>query len=259
VLQPGTIDRDCICRVRELRPDFLVVAAYGKILKKPFLDLFPRGSVNVHPSLLPRHRGPSPVASAILAGDEVTGVTIQRIALKVDEGDVLEQRQLALCGEETVAALTGRLGELGAEAVLSVLARIIDGSVTATPQDESRATYCGLIRKEDGLIDWARDAAYLSRMVRAYAGWPTAYTRFRGARLVVHAAVVVHGAEPPSSGHGPLRPGLVLGADPRYGILVATGKGILAVRRLQLQSKKPLDWRAFLNGYRDIIGTQLGG
>jgi methionyl-tRNA formyltransferase len=260
VLQPARLDAAAVEEVRALHADLLVVAAFGRIFRPEFLALFPMGGINVHPSLLPRFRGPSPVAAVILAGDAETGVTIQNIAQRFDTGDILAQRAVALTGAETTGSLTRDLAELGAELLAGVLRSLAPGSPPrGTPQDEARATYCSMVRKEDGVVDWSEPAAVIERKIRAYDPWPRAGTTWKGASLLLLKAAVYPGTFTSAAGAPADTPGTVVAADRQRGILVRTGAGILSVERLQLQFKKPLDWRSFLNGHPDLVGVRLGG
>jgi methionyl-tRNA formyltransferase len=260
LLQPARLDAAAIDQVRGLSPDLLVVAAFGRIFSREFLSLFPCGGINVHPSLLPRYRGPSPVSAAILAGDTETGVTIQKIAQRFDTGDILAQRAVALHGDETTGGLTDSLGEIGAELLADVLAPLVPGVPPAgAPQDEQQATYCRIVQKEDGRIDWSEPAAVLERKVRACDPWPRAGTSWKGASLLLLKTAVYPGTFTGAEGPDAGQPGFVLAADRQRGLLVRAGDGILAIERLQLQFKKPLDWRSFLNGHPDFVGTRLGG
>jgi methionyl-tRNA formyltransferase len=257
VFQPERLDEPFIRAVQEIQPQMLVVAAYGKIFRPSFLAVFPLGGINVHPSLLPRHRGPSPISAAILAGDQATGVTIQRIAQKFDTGDILKQGRHPLDGTETTASLTDSLATEGADLLLSVLNDIAAGCPPApVVQDEAEASYCHPVRKEDGQVSWAEPAEEIERKVRAFDPWPRAFTTWRAETLLLLKSHVYPDTLPEESGDTVA--GLVAAADRRHGLLVRTGRGVLAVERLQLQFKKPLDWRAFLNGHPDIVGTRLG-
>ncbi len=257
VLTPLSLDQAVQAEVRALGPDLLVVVAYGKIFRKNFLDLFPSGGINLHPSLLPLHRGPSPITAAILAGDRETGVTVQKLAMRFDTGDILAQVSVPLTGSETTGSLTGSLAEVGADLLSSVVEKMAAGhALTGTAQEEFRATYCRLVAKEDGLVDWTEQASLIERKVRAYDPWPRARTLLAGESLLllktsVHPDTLVPAARAPA-------PGVVLAADGENGILVQTGQGILKVERLQLQFKKPLDWRSFLHGHPDLPGIRLG-
>ncbi len=254
VLEAPSLDRQLLDRVRALGCELLAVAAYGKIFPEELLGLFPRGGLNVHPSLLPRHRGPSPIPAAILAGDRETGVTVQRLAARMDSGEILAARSLALTGQETTGSLTPVLAGMGAELLAETLADMEQGRERGRPQEEAAATYCRLVRKLDGRIPWEREAEYLERLVRAYDPWPGAFTTWRKQSLGLLAA----GVYPQPPPREAAAQGLVFGTDNRYGILVRAGQGVLSVTRLQLQAKKPMDWRSFLNGRRDFVGSRLG-
>jgi methionyl-tRNA formyltransferase len=264
VLQPQQLDQALADKVGELGCELLVVAAFGRIFPAELLAVFPRGGVNVHPSLLPRYRGPSPIPAAILAGDRETGVTVQKLAARMDSGDILKAGRLPLSGRETTGSLTPVLADMGAELLAQTLAEVEQGRERGTPQTESEATYCRLVRKQDGRIDWNRQAADLERMIRAYHPWPGAFTTFRGQVLHLLEAGVCPLPPPATAGpkaadaQGAGTGGLVFGTDNRYGILVRAGRGALGVTRLQLQAKKPMDWRSFLNGRRDFVGSRLG-
>lgn len=257
LFQPARLDAAFIDEVRALAPDLLVVAAYGRIFRPAFLDIFPLGGINLHPSLLPRFRGPSPVTAAILAGDLETGVTVQRIALKFDTGDILAQERHLLHGDETTSSLSETLAARGAELMASVLAAFAAGKPpTPMAQREEDASYCHPLRKEDGLVDWGEPAVLLERKIRAYDPWPRAATTLNGELLLLlksHVHPDTLGSET-----APETPGVVRAADREHGLLVQTGKGILAVERVQLRFKKAMDWRSFLNGHPEIIGKHLG-
>ena len=254
VLQPRALDAPFLEQLRDLQPELLVVVAFGRIFSKEFLELFPRGGINLHASILPKYRGPSPVTAVILSGEIQTGVTVQKLAPKMDAGDILGTRSLSLSGRETTGSLSPILADLGAELLPATLRELVQGRIRSVAQDESKASYCRLVGKEDGRIDWSTDAAVIERMIRAYDPWPRAFTSWGGRRLNLLAG----GVYPERVDTTGKRQGLVLDIDNRYGILVNTGGGVLYVSRLQLQAKKPLDWRSFLNGQKDFIGAQLG-
>jgi methionyl-tRNA formyltransferase len=254
VLQPRTFDAAFLEQVRAVDAELLVVVAFGRIFSREFLDLFPRGGINLHASLLPKYRGPSPVTAAILNGETQTGVTVQRMAPKMDAGDILGTRSLPLTGGETTGLLSTILAKLGAEILPTTLKELEQGRIRPFVQDESKASYCRLVSKEDGRIDWSADAAVIERMIRAYDPWPRAFTTWNGRQLNLLAG----GVYPETVDTSGRKRGLVLAVDNRYGILVNTGAGVLCVSRLQLQARKPLDWRSFLNGQKDFIGSQLG-
>ncbi|HUX13922.1 MAG TPA: methionyl-tRNA formyltransferase [Spirochaetia bacterium] len=261
ILQPERLDREARQLVGELDPEILVCVAYGKIFGPRFLALFPAGGINMHPSLLPRYRGPAPIPAAILAGDDVTGVTVQALAEEMDAGDLFFQTRIPLSGNETSASLTELCASIGARAVLSVVDAIEAGSAERLAQEHQHASYTHIIGKEDGRIDWSRDALHIQRMVRAFYPWPLAFTDFRDQRLNILDAAIV--ADPEGDAADPVlnrhSPGKIMGVDKTAGILVQTGNGTLSVRKLQLQNRKPLDWKSFVNGVRDLPGSFFGG
>ena len=252
LLRPEKLNQQAIAAVRRVKADVLVGVGYGKIFRKPFLDLFGQ-TVNLHPSLLPKYRGPSPIQAAILAGDRETGLTIHRIDAGLDSGPIMAATRVDLLGHETTGLLTCALGRVGAPLLVAVLERLRDGALSLTSQCEGRATYCPMIRNCDGLIDWSSSAQQISRMTRAYDPWPGTYTALAGTRLrICEARVFPEAADTRGQRHG-----LVMGTDKRYGILVVTGDGILGVGKLQVEYKKVLDWRSFVNGNRQILGATL--
>ena len=255
VFQPESLDEDFIEKVKELKPEILAVTAYGKIFRKNFIDIFPDGGLNVHPSLLPKYRGASPIQSALLSGDPVTGITIQRLALKMDSGAILAQEEYTYTGKETAESLTEYFADRGAVLLSEVISSIENGTAIEREQDETAATYCSYIKKDDGLIDWTRGADEIERSMRAFTPWPGIFTFFNGRKLNIIEAEIYDGEGCSDQSE----PGLVAGIDKKAGILIQTGKGILAVKKLQLQSKKALEWKAFLNGVKDFQNTVLGG
>ncbi|MDR1286411.1 MAG: methionyl-tRNA formyltransferase [Treponema sp.] len=254
VLKPEKLDRAAREAVRALEPDLLVSFAYGRIFGPKFLSLFPLGGINIHPSLLPRYRGPSPIAEAILNGDEETGVTIQRLAPEMDSGDILAQEIIPLEGRETSESLSLTAALKSAAMLPPLLEAVADGSARGRPQNHGEAVYCSLVSREDGIIDWTAGAAAIDARIRAFTPWPLCRTSCNGTDLYILRA---HPAHPPPAPHG-AAPGLVLGVDKRHGILIQTGDGVLAAEALQFEKRKALEWRVFLNGARDFIGTRLG-
>jgi methionyl-tRNA formyltransferase len=255
VLKPERLLAEARAAVSALKPDLLVVVAYGRIFGPKFLALFPKGGINLHPSALPKYRGSAPIPAAILNRDSETAVAVQRLALEMDAGEILGSERIPLTFEETAETLTAVAAERGAALLVSVVDAIAAGTETATPQNPEAATYCSMIRKEDGRIDWSRSALELDALIRAYSPWPGAFTAHGAQTLNILEARPYPGAAP--SG-GSAAAGTVVGVDKAAGILVQTGDGALALRRLQYETKKALDWRSFLNGARDLIGSRLG-
>lgn len=244
--------------IAQLGSEILVCVAYGKIFGPKFLALFPRGGVNLHPSLLPKYRGPSPIVAALLAGDSLTGVSIQRLALEMDAGDILARSEIPLDGTETAASLTERAAKHGAELLVQTLNAIEAGNEQAEVQAHHQASYCGLVKKQDGLLNWDRSALELDRLVRAFSPWPGAFTIFDGKELKLHETAIPTELDQDVAMES-TQAGKVLGVDNRHGILVQTGDGVLALRRLQLPGRKALDWATFLNGTPNFLGSVLGG
>ena len=235
-------------RLREYRPDLMVVAAYGLILPQAVLDIPHHGCLNIHASLLPRWRGAAPIQRAILAGDAETGVTIMQMAAGLDTGDMLARHPCPIGPEDTAGTLQDRLALLGAEALLTTLGDLATGSLAPVPQDERLATYAAKLTKEEARIDWRQSAAAIDRAVRAYNPWPVAFTHMNGETLRIWEAR-------PLAADANAEPGTVVAEGPE-GINVATGAGLLRVLRLQLPGGKPLTAREFLNG-RTLAGATL--
>ena len=254
VLQPEKI-RNSESEIRNLEPDLIIVAAYGKILPEEILEIPKYGCLNVHPSLLPRWRGPSPVQFAILNGDTDSGVTIMKKAEKVDAGPVLIQRKLKLEGNETYDVLHDKLGEMGGDLLIEIIPEWITGKIDPQLQDESRTTYTRILKKEDGKIDWEKSAEEIERQIRAFNLWPGIFTFWEKSgkliRIKILKARVLNRA---NSKTYPIGKTLVAGQNE---LCVQTGKGFLIIERLQLEGKKETDSEDLLRGYSDFIGTIL--
>ena len=240
---------EAVAQLSAWRPEVIVVAAFGQILPQDVLDIPPHGCLNVHGSLLPRWRGAAPVTAAILAGDEVTGVTIMQMDAGLDTGPVLAQREELIAPDDTQATLEKRLARLGAELLVETLVAYLAGSLLPRSQSDEGATYAGQLRKEDGWLDWSRPAVELDRRVRAFTPWPGAFTMWRGRRLKVLRAV------PLPAWRGGVSPGTVVALA--GGVVVATGEGALRLEEVQLAGKRPMDIGAFLRGQRDFVGSVL--
>jgi len=256
ILKPEKLDSAIHEQIMALKPDLLVCFAYGKIFSPQFLSLFPLGGINIHPSLLPRYRGAAPIPAAIINREPVTGITIQRLAAEMDSGDILVQETVPLSGRETTAGLSETMAKKAAEILPATLRGIAGGTLRARPQDHRAATYCSLIKKEDGLIDWNRGAAEIDAQIRAFDPWPLSWTMHGETPLFILKAEALEDGDNTAGSH--VVPGCVLGKDKKKGILIQTGGGILAVSKLQYQTKKALEWQAFLNGARNFMGAQLG-
>ncbi len=263
VITPDRLGSEARGRVLELEPDLMVCFAYGRIFGPRFLGLFPNGSINVHPSLLPRHRGPTPIEAAILEGDEVTGISIQSMAPEMDAGDVFAQEEFPLAANVTAGTLAAEVSKRAPALALSVVEAIYAGTARPVAQDGANATYCRHIDDEAMRIDWSAPAARIERSVRAYSERKGPWTTIGGDRIRVLEAAPAHVADGP--GGEPSAPvwqrgtsGRILGLDSAKQILVQTGDGVLAVRKLQPAGRKPMDARSFVNGRPDSIGAVFG-
>lgn len=236
-------------------PDIIVVAAFGQILPQAVLDIPRYGCLNIHPSLLPRHRGASPVAAAILAGDEFTGISIMLMDAGLDTGPVLGRVQIPISAWDNTGSLTAKLSLIAAHLLQEVLSGYLRGELTPQPQDEARATYSGIISKEAGLIDWHLQAVDIWRQVRAFHPWPGCYTRWRGKVLKILEAVPLPAAETAEIGQVIAQSRLREKAAAAFGI--STGDGVLGVLEVQLEGKRAMSAAEFLRGQRQFIGAVL--
>jgi methionyl-tRNA formyltransferase len=258
VLQPPTLrDAEPLDAIRTLQPEAIVAIAYGQILRQELLDIPPRGVLNVHPSLLPRHRGASPIAGAILAGDDETGVSIMLMDAGMDSGPILAQRRVLIKPLDATGTLTTSLAELGAALLAETLPRWLAGEIEPQPQDDSQATVTRLIRKEDGAIDWTLSAVEIWRRVRAYTPWPGAATALANEPLLIRRAW-------PLSGSSGEPPGTVVALPPSVppeahaaAFAVQTGDGLLAVLELQRAGRRALSSGEFARGVPGFIGQHL--
>ena len=251
VLQPETLrDPSVEPALRAWCPDLIVVAAYGRILRRSLLDLPPHGCINVHASLLPRHRGAAPIQWSILSGDTETGVSIMAMNEEMDAGDVFLTRRTPITPDDTAETLTSRLATLGAEALVAALDGLHAGTLRPTPQPAEGITFAPRIEREHARIDWSRAAVEIERAIRAFSPSPGAYTSLDGRTLKVSRARVESGAP-----GGP--PGTVVRAD-AVGLEVATGAGRLSLLDVQLEGRKRLPAAAFLAGSPIRPGTCLG-
>lgn len=187
VLQPANLHKS-VYEIAMLDGEFGILSAYGKLVPGSVIDIFPGGIINVHPSLLPRYRGASPIEAAILNGDHKTGISLMQLSLGMDEGPVYAQKEVILSGEETKPEFYEELARTGADFLVQVLPDIISGEVIAKPQDDSRATYAPLLKKSDGRIDWSKPAEVYEREVRAYLGYPKSTAKIHGQEVIITKA-----------------------------------------------------------------------
>jgi methionyl-tRNA formyltransferase len=259
VLQPEKASApESVDAIASVEPDALVIAAYGQILKQSLLDVPKRGALNVHASLLPRHRGASPVSAAILAGDAETGVTIMEVVLALDAGPMVARRAAPIYANDSAGTLTEKLAEMGADLLVEVLPRWERGEVTAETQDDTQATYAPPLHREDAIIDWNRSAVEIWRRVRAYNPWPMATTSLNGETFrVLEATPLDVRADAPPGTVVPVPPGV--GMPPKAAFAVACGYGALGLQRAQRAGRRAMTGDELLRGSRDLIGSRLGG
>lgn len=291
VLAPEKLDASAREAVAAFAPDLLVCFAYGRIFGPKFMALFSEGGINFHPSLLPLYRGCAPVPAAIWNMEKETGFTVQKLAQKMDSGDILVQKRYKMTGTETADSLLHIAAEEGAPMLRDAILAIQGGNAECKPQNDAEATYSRMLGKEDGKIDWNRSAAEIDAVIRACTSWPGAFTTVNGTVLkileasvytgdsgsgasgagnAVNGAVAIgsvsdavvaskFGASDASGGIGcGTCPGKVVGTDKTQGILFQTGNGLLAARVLQWQAKKAMPFKDFLNGSRNFVGSVCG-
>lgn len=248
VLQPERIgDDDSISQISELRPELLVVAAYGQILPQTLLDLPENGSLNVHASLLPRWRGAAPVQAAIRSGDKESGVTIVQMDAGLDTGPTLSQRRVGLEDQETGGSLTERLSHIGAELLIETLPRYLSGEITPQPQDDALATHAPMLMKSDGALDPQATAEQLVRQIRAFDPWPGTFIMWGERRLAIKRA---HAASQNGATSGEV---VLIASYPA----LATREGLLVLDTVQPSGKRPMSGEAFIRGAPEFVGAQL--
>ena len=247
VFQPNTLkNEDEQARLRELAPEVIIVVAYGKLLPKAVLDIPPHGCINVHGSLLPRWRGAAPIQWAVIAGDEMAGVTTMQMAEGLDTGDMLLTYETKVGEKETAGELFDRLAQSGAELLTQTLVKLDE--ITPRPQDDAQSCYAHMLDKKMAVIDWSKSVHEIDCLIRGLNPWPIALTTLSGERLKVFAAEK-------AAGNG--EPGTVLEADPKKGLTVACGEGALKLTEIQLVGGKRMKATDFLRGHVIEVGTKL--
>ena len=263
VISPEKVNSpETLAQLEQLKPDVIVVVAFGQFLGRRLLALPPHGCVNGHFSLLPKYRGAAPVQAAIAAGEEVSGVTIMQMAEGMDDGDILLKAVEPICSDDTAVTLMDRLAILGAVTMVKALKLMLCGQLTRLPQDHAQATYASKMQKADGLIDWSLPAAVIERRTRAYEPWPGAFTflpqRFNkpgvSGRIKVLQSEVL---KLPVAGFEHAAPGTVCLLSP-VGPIVTTGEDALCLTAVQTDGSRRMDGKAFLNGHPMQPGDRFG-
>ena len=248
VFQPVRIRKDGVEDLKALAPDLCVTAAFGQILSQEILDIPTLGTINVHASILPRHRGSAPINWAILQGDETVGVTTMMTEKGIDTGDMLLKAETPYIKGETAGELTVRMAELGAQLLIDTLKKLEDGSLVRIPQDHENMTYDPMLTKEMGVIDWTEKAADIVNRIHGLNPWPGCSTAVEGGRLKLLRAEVAEGSG---------QPGEIIVADPKRGLVIAAGEGAVCVTQLQAPGGKPMNSKDYLRGHPMAVGTVL--
>ena len=250
ILQPEKLKDEAIAQIVALAPELAVVVAYGNLIPKRLLEALPKGFVNIHPSLLPKHRGASPLTATILEGDKETGVCLMVLDEGMDHGPVIACRHVALNGDETTASLRAILTPIGAEMIGKELIEYLDGKIAAAPQDHDQATFCKQIESDGARIDWKKLAVEIDRLVRAMHGVTPAWTTLDGKALLVHKSSLQASRSNPMPAAGTIA---IFDKHPA----VSCADGYLLLNEIQLAGGKAMSGQAFLNGHKDFAGKTL--
>lgn len=239
-------------KIKKLKPDLVIVAAYGQIIPENILKIPKKGIINVHPSLLPKLRGPSPIQAAFLKGLKTTGTTIMFMTKRMDTGPILAQEKVKISPDDDFISLAKKLAKISVKLLEKTIPAFIKGEIKPVLQNNSKATYCSMIKKEDGTLDFKKPATELENQIKAFCYWPKSFCFWKKKRVIVHQAKAMNiEPEPPAVA------GLVFQDKKSKKIAILTGSGSLVVERLQLEGKKALSSTEFLNGYPQIIGDIL--
>ncbi len=261
ILQYDKISKEGVKELQDLRADIMVSASYGQILSKDVLDVTPRGVYNVHGSLLPKYRGASPIQTAILNGEKVTGITILKSDIGIDYGPILLKRELDIKDGETAEQLFVRLADLGAECIVEALELIEKGKAILKPQESSEATFTKMIKKQQAQIDFASSVDKIVNMVRAFLPWPVAYTFVNGSVLQIYKARKLEPEEVLADDFGSLsnyENGAVVCCNPKIGFIIKAIDGFVSLIEVKPQNGKLMSARDYLNGKRIFPNMILG-
>jgi len=258
VLQPDKIRKpEWVERIKGLNPELIILIAYGQIVPQEILDIPKFKALNIHPSLLPKYRGASPIQSVILNGEMETGVCLMIMDAEMDHGPILGISKFQILNPKiSYTELSKQLSDLGAELLIKTLPEYIDGKIQTQEQNHSQATFCKIIKKENGKIDWNKPADEIERQIRAYQEWPESYTNFNGKILKIIEADALIKPRILQQVEVRGKVGEVF-LDENKNLCVQTNSGILILRTIQLEGKKPMSAKDFFNGHKEIIGTTL--
>ncbi len=249
VLEPEVLDEEFFSKIKSLKPEIAVVIAYGKILPQELLDIPNHGFINVHPSSLPQYRGSSPMQSAILNNDDTTGVSIMLLDHKMDHGPILLQQKFELSNDITLPELHDNLATLGADLLIQAIDGYLDRSIRPQEQNHNAATFTKMIDKQSGRVDWAKSATEAYAQIRAYTGWPGAYTTYKDKKLEIVQASILEKNEKNK------QPGLVVNID--RDIIVECGVGKIKLKKVKLSGKNEMSIEDFIRGHADFVGIIL--
>jgi methionyl-tRNA formyltransferase len=255
VFQPKRVRKpEVIAQLKELGAEITVVVAFGQILSADALAISPRGSINVHGSLLPRWRGAAPIHRAVMAGDHETGITTMWMDEGMDTGDMCLKVATPITAADTVGEVHDRLARIGADLLVETLRQVAAGTAPRIPQPGEGVTYAAKLERADEVIDWSRPAAAIADQVRGLNPWPVAYTTGPKGTLKIWAASVYAG---PEAEQAPAPPGTVVSLEKKQGFVVATGDGLLLVREVQPPGKGRMDAQSYINGGNILAGATL--
>jgi methionyl-tRNA formyltransferase len=250
VLEPDKVRKpEWVAKIKDLAPDLIILTAYGQIIPQEILDIPKYHALNIHPSLLPKYRGASPIQSVILNNETETGVCLMIMDAEMDHGEIISNSKFLISNKLTYKELSKQLSDAGAELLIKTLLDYVEGKIKPQEQDHSKATLCKLIKKEDGKIDWNKSAEEIERQIRAFQEWPESHTDFNGKILKIIEADFKNEKTDHNIGEVFL--------DDNKDLCVQTGNGILILKTLQLEGKTPISAKDFLNGHKEIIGTIL--
>ncbi|MBU1165055.1 methionyl-tRNA formyltransferase [Patescibacteria group bacterium] len=253
ILQPQKVsEADFLDQLNNINADLGILAAYAELIPNNIIDMLPLGILNVHPSLLPKYRGASPIQHAILNGDKITGVTIIRLVQKLDAGPIVAQKEYLISNEDTNITLHDKLAEVGAEILIEILPHYIDGTAQIIEQDESKMTMTKELGRDAGKIDWSKKAVEIERQFRAFQSWPGIFTHYDKKRLKIIDLSVFEGEIGAKLKNGEV----FLGQNNE--VLIKCKEHAIHIKSLQMEGKKVMSANDFVNGYSDFVGSQLG-
>ena len=250
VFQPEDVNSDeSIAKIKDTESDVIVVASYGQIIKEEILYMKCYHSINIHASLLPKYRGAAPVQAAIINEDEVTGITLMKMAKGLDTGNILMTREIAIADDDTADTLTMKLSNLGAEMIVEYLSGL-DALYEGTPQDDAKSSYVKMIKKEDAFIDFSESASKIERIIRAMQPWPVAFTTYKGNNMKIFKADIVKASSDADAG-------TILNVN-EDGILVKCKDDAIIISEVQMPNKKRMKVSDYIRGNKIEIGERLG-